>query len=141
MNTNHVSIPHFACFEQPQGGIQGGGMHPPPTGPKITKGKAHISRIICRKLVQNVENHALSPPTENFWIHPWNLFMLNQYLWSSKGPLATEHFPGNRNSYGKDEGKSSKMWFVLSKVGRVCTVRVERVDRACVTKHYKNDQL
>ena len=47
-----------------QGWIQGGdwGDAFPPTGPKIIKGKAYISRISCRKLV---ENHALSPPTKN----------------------------------------------------------------------------
>ena len=74
-----------------QGWIQGGmgGMHPPPTGPKITKGIAHISRISCRKLVQNVENHALSPPTENFWIHPCIRFIIMErflYQKSTRAP-------------------------------------------------------
>ena len=48
----------------PGGGY--GGMHPPPhTRPKNTKGKDHISHTSCRKLIQNVESHALFPPTEN----------------------------------------------------------------------------
>ena len=59
----------------------------------------------------------------------WNLFVLNQYLWSLKGPPATEYFPVNRKSYGKDEGKSWKMWFALSKLGRVCNIWMDRVGR------------